>query len=92
MTKESEILGREINYNFALQVIDALGGKDNIVKVDACITRLRVRVKELEASDETKLNALGSAGFVIVDNNIQIIFGQKSDQIKKQMKDVMEGK
>lgn len=92
MTKESEILGTEINYNFALKVIDALGGKDNIVKVDACITRLRVSVKEMEASNEAKLNALGSAGFVIIDNNIQIVFGQKSDQVKKQMKDVIEGK
>lgn len=76
----------------ASAVLEALGGKENIGKLDACITRLRVSVNDIKKVDKTELKQLGAAGVMEVGNNIQAIFGPKSDQLKNQIKDVMAGK
>lgn len=76
----------------ASAVLGALGGKENIGKLDACITRLRVSVNDIKKVDKVELKQLGAAGVMEVGNNIQAIFGPKSDQLKNQIKDVMAGK
>ena len=73
-------------------IIDALGGKGNIDKLDACITRLRISVNDIKGVNKDELKKLGASGVLEIGNNIQAIFGPKSDQIKTQMKKVMEGK
>lgn len=77
--------------NLAADVLAALGGKTNIEHLDACITRLRVRVADHQQVDKERLQALGAAGVLEVGNNIQAIFGPKSDQLKSQVQDVMNG-
>ncbi|TDM15376.1 glucose-specific PTS transporter subunit IIBC [Macrococcus bovicus] len=72
-------------------VLDAMGGKDNIKHLDACITRLRVEVKDKSKVDTNELKALGAAGVLEVGNNMQAIFGPKSDQIKHDMARIMSG-
>ncbi|CAG9620429.1 PTS system glucose-specific EIICBA component [Sutcliffiella rhizosphaerae] len=73
-------------------VLEAMGGKENITHLDACITRLRVSVNENSMVDKSRLKKLGASGVLEVGNNIQAIFGPKSDTLKSQIKDIMDGK
>ncbi|WP_099074416.1 PTS glucose transporter subunit IIBC [Proteus alimentorum] len=66
-------------------LVAAFGGKDNISSLDACITRLRIGVKEIEKVDRDELKRLGAAGVVVVGSGIQAIFGPKSDNLKTEM-------
>lgn len=76
------------NGDLATGVLAALGGKENIKHLDACITRLRVSVNDVNSVDKEKLKSLGAAGVLEVGDNIQAIFGPKSDQLKDQIKKV----
>lgn len=66
-------------------LVVAFGGKDNISSLDACITRLRIGVKEIDKVDRDELKRLGAAGVVVVGSGIQAIFGPKSDNLKTEM-------
>nr|WP_286674598.1 glucose-specific PTS transporter subunit IIBC [Clostridium chauvoei] len=93
--REEEDIGTEINIeggDLAKKILSALGGKNNITYLDSCITRLRVTVIDLNVVRKNTLKSLGAAGIMVVGNNLQIIFGPKSDIIKEQIKDLMEGK
>lgn len=74
------------------EILEAMGGKENIAHLDACITRLRVSVNDVKNVDKDQLKKLGAAGVLEVGNNIQAIFGPRSETIKGQMKDIMSGK
>ncbi|MCM3701520.1 glucose-specific PTS transporter subunit IIBC [Paenibacillus macerans] len=73
-------------------ILSALGGQENIVHLDACITRLRVEVKDKANVSKDRLKNLGASGVLEVGNNIQAIFGTRSDTIKTQIADIMSGK
>lgn len=73
-------------------ILSALGGKENITHLDACITRLRVEVKDKAGVDKNRLKKLGASGVLEVGNNVQAIFGTRSDTIKSQIQDVMNGR
>ncbi|MCM1988526.1 glucose-specific PTS transporter subunit IIBC [Oceanirhabdus seepicola] len=93
--KEEELLDTDKKVeksDLPVQIIKALGGEKNIDKLDACITRLRITVNDIENVDKGVLKKLGAAGVLEVGNNIQAIFGPKSDIIKTQMKKIMERK
>ena len=66
----------------AEQIIAAFGGRDNLVNVDACITRLRMEVADKSKVDQDRLKALGAAGVVEVGNSVQAVFGTNSEAIK----------
>lgn len=70
-------------------VLEALGGEANIVSVDACITRLRVEVKDKSKVDKDTLKSLGAAGVMEVGNGIQAIFGAKADGYKNAINDIL---
>ena len=70
-------------------VLAALGGEANIVSVDACITRLRVEVKDKANVDKDQLKSLGAAGVVEVGNGIQAIFGAKADAYKNAINEIL---
>ncbi|MDT4103061.1 glucose-specific PTS transporter subunit IIBC, partial [Staphylococcus aureus] len=72
-------------------VLEAMGGKANIKHLDACITRLRVEVNDKSKVDVPGLKDLGASGVLEVGNNMQAIFGPKSDQIKHEMQQIMNG-
>ncbi|MDI9219039.1 glucose-specific PTS transporter subunit IIBC [Clostridium tertium] len=90
--EESEIDIDISDGDLAYKVLDAFGGPKNIKYLDACITRLRVTVKNISLVNRSKLKALGSADLMIIGENIQAIFGPKSDMLKEQMKDIIDGK
>lgn len=71
-------------------VINYLGGKDNIVSVDYCITRLRVEVKDTSLVDEKSFSSLGASGVVKVGKyGIQVIFGAKAQFIAGNIKKIL---
>ena len=73
----------------APEVLAALGGEENAISIDACITRLRVEVKDKSKVDKEKLKALGAVGVVEVGNGIQAIFGAKADAYRHEINRIL---
>ena len=61
----------------------AFGGETNIEQVDACLTRLRVTVKELTRVDSQALQDEGALGVIILGQQVHAIFGKQSDALRK---------
>ena len=76
--------------NFALQLVRAFGGRSNIASLDACITRLRVKLNDVAKANPEKLKALGAAGVVVVGDGVQAIFGTKSENLKTEMQEYLK--
>lgn len=69
------------------QVLAALGGSGNIESIDACITRLRLIVKDEKAVNDAELKRLGAAGVMRLGKGaVQAIFGTQSERLKEQIK------
>jgi len=77
--------------SLAAQLVTAFGGKSNIKTLDACITRLRVEVRDIGKASEGKLKSLGASGVVVVGNNMQAIFGTRSENLKTDMEEYLQG-
>jgi glucose PTS system EIICB or EIICBA component len=75
---------------FALQLVRAFGGRSNIVSLDACITRLRVKLLDVTKASPETLKALGAAGVVVVGDGMQAIFGTRSENLKTEMEDYLK--
>ncbi|MGL6217607.1 MAG: PTS transporter subunit EIIC [Lacrimispora sphenoides] len=73
----------------AVRVLAALGGKENIEDCDACITRLRVAVKDITKVDKEAIKREGAAAVLEVKGGIQAIFGAKADLIKSKINDII---
>lgn len=71
--------------DMAKDLVAAFGGKANITNLDACITRLRVAVLNIDNVNQAQLKKLGAAGVVVVGGGVQAIFGTKSDNLKSDM-------
>jgi PTS system glucose-specific IIC component len=69
----------------ARALVLAFGGRSNITNLDACITRLRIAVKNPAQVDQAKLKAMGASGVVQVGSGIQAIFGPQSENLKTDM-------
>ncbi|WP_294154224.1 PTS transporter subunit IIBC [uncultured Clostridium sp.] len=76
--------------DLAVNIISLLGEKENIVDVDACMTRLRVTVKDKSlVADEKEWKQNGAMGLVVKDKGIQAIYGPKADVIKSDIQDIL---
>lgn len=74
----------------AERIIALLGGRENIVLVDACMTRLRVTVKDLDKVAELPAwKAEGALGLIKKDNGIQAVYGPKADVLKSDINDIL---
>ncbi|MEI3113754.1 MAG: PTS transporter subunit IIBC [[Ruminococcus] lactaris] len=74
----------------AERIITLLGGRENIVLVDACMTRLRVTVKDLDKVAElSSWKAEGALGLIKKDNGIQAVYGPKADVLKSDINDIL---
>ena len=74
----------------ALSIINAYGGKDNIVNVDACITKLRVQVKDASIVKDEDIMALGAHGITHPSKtSVYAVFGTQADVIKNHIKDLL---
>ncbi|MFP2406760.1 glucose PTS transporter subunit EIIB [Enterobacter ludwigii] len=65
------------------RLIPAFGGDDNIEHVEACITRLRVTVKDLNKVDTQALQQAGALGVIIIGQQVHAIFGRQSDTLRQ---------
>ncbi|SDZ34051.1 PTS system, D-glucosamine-specific IIC component [Evansella caseinilytica] len=74
------------------EILKAFGGKENLKDLDACITRLRISVHDVNKVNKDRIKELGASGVMQVDKNIQAIFGPRSENIKGQMEDIIKGK
>ncbi|MCD3351917.1 PTS transporter subunit EIIC [Clostridium botulinum D/C] len=74
----------------AKRVLLAIGGKNNIEVLDACITRLRLTLKDPSIVDKSTLKALGAAGIFESGNNVQAILGTQAERIKDEIKSIIE--
>ena len=75
----------------AVNVINLLGGRANIVDVDACMTRLRVTVKDAEkVGTEEQWKAEGAMGLVMKGQGVQAIYGPKADVLKSDIQDLLD--
>jgi len=73
----------------AANILKAFGGKDNLTALDACITRLRITVKDVALVNKGALKELGASGVLEVGQNFQAIFGTQSDSLKEEMKEII---
>ena len=72
------------------RIIALLGGRENITLVDACMTRLRVTVKDPDkVADVTAWKAEGALGLIKKDNGIQAVYGPKADVLKSDINDIL---
>ena len=71
-------------------MINALGGKENIEHLDACVTRLRLVLKDSSKMNEREIKKLGASGIMKLDSkNVQVIVGTIADPLVSQMKKLM---
>ncbi len=70
------------------KLIQCLGGKSNIIDVEVNFSRLKVTLKDMEIVDKEGIQKLGAKGIVEVDNQLKIIFGSNSKQLKKYIVDL----
>lgn len=59
----------------ALKYMEALGGKENILVLENCVSRLRLKLQNINQIDEPKIKALGARGVIKMDNSLQIVIG-----------------
>lgn len=76
-----ELVGKERAHD----LVSAMGGRENIVNLDACITRLRVELKDINNANIPRIKQLGAVDVVVIGDNLQAIFGTQSDNIKTEM-------
>ena len=75
----------------AASIVGLLGGRDNIVDVDACMTRLRVTVKEnADVAQELEWKKLGAMGLIVKDKGVQAVYGPKADVLKSDIQDLLD--
>ncbi|AWK89622.1 PTS glucose transporter subunit IIBC [Azospirillum thermophilum] len=73
----------------ARDLVIAFGGRGNIANLDACITRLRVVVRDPGRVDEPKLRGMGASGVLRVGDSVQAVFGTLSENLKTEMQEYL---
>ena len=92
-SSESEAAGESkvAEASQAVNIINLLGGRANIVDVDACMTRLRVTVKDADkVGTEEQWKAEGAMGLVMKGQGVQAIYGPKADVLKSDIQDLLD--
>jgi PTS system glucose-specific IIC component len=82
LPKDAEAMAKEL--------VLAFGGRHNIESLDACITRLRIGVKDMGQVNIARLKALGASGVLQIGNNAQAIFGPRSENLKTDMSEYLK--
>lgn len=73
----------------AEQILAGLGGADNVVEIEACITRLRTEVKNGALVDEAALKSAGAHGVLVSGNAVQVVVGPEADNLAEDIEDLM---
>ncbi|MET7284309.1 PTS glucose/sucrose transporter subunit IIB [Streptomyces sp. NPDC005573] len=73
----------------AEKIVAGLGGIDNIVEIEGCITRLRTEVADPSLVDEAALKAAGAHGVVRMGTAVQVVIGTDADPVAGEIEDMM---
>ena len=74
----------------AEHVIELLGGRKNILQVDACMTRLRITVRDTDrVAEDEAWKAVGAMGLVKKDDGVQVVYGPQADLLKSDINDIL---
>jgi len=65
------------------KLVEYLGGKDNIIKTEISLSRFKVTLKDVSIVNKEAIQKLGAKGIVEIDNQLKIILGSESRQLKK---------
>ncbi|RRD44983.1 glucose PTS transporter subunit EIIB [Buchananella hordeovulneris] len=74
--------------NQAEKILKALGGPDNILDIEPCITRLRVELEDGDVVDEALLKDAGAHGVMRMGDIVQVVVGPNADTIAEDIKDL----
>ncbi|MBS2025524.1 MAG: PTS transporter subunit EIIC [Deltaproteobacteria bacterium] len=72
------------------ELVLAFGGEDNITGLDACVTRLRIAVRDPSRVDSERLKSMGASGVVVVGTGVQAVFGPGSENLKTDMQEYLK--
>lgn len=72
----------------AESILAALGGDENVIDLEACITRIRVEVQDAAKVDEVGLRAAGAFGVVQQGSAVQVVVGPEADNIVEDIEDL----
>lgn len=72
----------------AQSIVDALGGFDNIIDIEPCITRLRCELEDSSVINEAALKAAGAHGVLKVGKSVQVVVGPNADTISEDIEDL----
>ena len=75
--------------SIAVAIIKGLGGAENIVEIEACITRLRTEVKDGAKVNESALKAAGAHGVLKAGTVVQVIVGPEADTLAEDIEDIL---
>lgn len=70
------------------KLVDYLGGKDNIIKTEVNLSRFKATLKDVTLVNKEEIQKLGAKGIVEIDNQVKIILGPESKQLKKHIDDL----
>ena len=78
---------KDANLDFN-KLVDALGGKENIVDTEIMLSRFKVTLKDVTKANKDAIQKLGAKGIVEIDNQLKIILGPESKQLKRYIDDL----
>ncbi len=70
------------------KLVDYLGGKDNIIHTETNLSRFKVTLKDISLANKDAIQKLGAKGIVEIDNQLKIILGPESKQLKKYIDEI----
>lgn len=70
------------------KLLEYLGGKENVIRTETNLSRFKVEVKDVSKVDKEAIQKLGAKGIVEIDNQLKIILGSESKQLKKYIDDL----
>ena len=70
------------------KIVELLGGKDNIIDTESNMSRFKVTLKDISKANKEKIQKLGAKGIVEIDNQLKIILGPDSKQLKKYIDEI----
>ncbi|AGM05308.1 PTS system,N-acetylglucosamine-specific IIB component [Amycolatopsis keratiniphila] len=73
----------------AEKILAGLGGAENVIEVEGCITRLRCELEDMDLLDEAALKAAGAMGVVRMGAGVQVIVGPEADNIASEIEDLL---
>lgn len=78
---------KDANLDFN-KLVELLGGKDNIIETETNLSRFKVTLKDVSKANKEGIQKLGAKGIVEIDNQLKIILGPESKQLKKYIDDL----